>query len=51
MPIVVPASGFIPPPNVTTKNLVTIEDYKGPFVAVRFTKPLLCHYATPAIMR
>jgi hypothetical protein len=35
----------------TQQTRVTIEDYKGPFVAVGFTKPLLCHYGTPAIMR
>jgi hypothetical protein len=38
-------------PMRSQKTLVTIGDYKGPFVAVRFTKPLLCHCATPARMR
>ena len=47
MPVIVPARGFISPPSPYAnqrgnKNpLVTTEDYKGSFVAVRLMSPLL----------
>ncbi len=54
VPISVPATAIyhLPPPYANQrgkkKPLVTIEDYKGPFVAARLMSPLLCRLSYTA---